>query len=328
MNRIDRLQAILIQLQSKRVVKAQEIANRFEISLRTVYRDISALLEAGVPIGAEAGVGYYLVEGYHLPPVMLTKAEAGALVLGAKMVEHFGDQKVDRQFDNALFKIKSVLKANDKEYLETLEQKIVFSVPKRSSAWSLLGLEQSSETDFYLTEIQTALANRLTLDLEYYASYRDQFSKRTVEPLALFFYSNSWHLIAWCQMRQAYRDFRTDRIRSCSVGNSFDLTRSGDSLRSYLEDITRNFQLSTVRVQVRKGALKYMETSKHFFGLSAQKTLKNCVLMDFRTGNVEGLKRWLLSYGAAVQIIEPSSLNYEMFQLARELADHYSQIQE
>ncbi len=80
MNRIDRLSAILIQLQSKQVVKAQEVADRFGISLRTVYRDIKSLEEAGIPIGAEAGKGYFIMDGYHLPPVMFTKEEASALL--------------------------------------------------------------------------------------------------------------------------------------------------------------------------------------------------------------------------------------------------------
>ena len=90
MNRIDRLTAILIQLQTKKVVKAQEIADRFNISLRTVYRDIRALEEAGVHIGAEAGIGYFL-ENYHLPPVMFTTEEASALMLGAKLIEKMSD---------------------------------------------------------------------------------------------------------------------------------------------------------------------------------------------------------------------------------------------
>jgi predicted DNA-binding transcriptional regulator YafY len=87
MNRIDRLTAILVQLQSKKVVKAHEIADRFEISLRTVYRDVRALEEAGIPIGAEAGKGYFILDGYHLPPVMFSQQEANALVLGSKLIE-------------------------------------------------------------------------------------------------------------------------------------------------------------------------------------------------------------------------------------------------
>ena len=92
MNRIDRLQALLIQLQSKRVIKAQEMADRFEVSLRTIYRDMRALEEGGVPIGAEAGIGYYLMEGYHLPPVMFTREEASALLMAGKFFERHTDK--------------------------------------------------------------------------------------------------------------------------------------------------------------------------------------------------------------------------------------------
>ena len=85
MNRIDRITAILIQLQSKKIVTAKEIAQRFNKSLRTVYRDIRTLEEAGIPIGAEAGKGYYLVDGYLLPPVMFTPGEVGSLITAAKV---------------------------------------------------------------------------------------------------------------------------------------------------------------------------------------------------------------------------------------------------
>src|SRR5688572_22198956 len=98
MNRIDRLTAILVQLQTKRVVKAEEIADRFEISLRTVYRDVKALMEAGVPIGSEAGKGYFIVDGYHLPPVMFTENEASAMLVGGKLVEKMTDKSIRKEF--------------------------------------------------------------------------------------------------------------------------------------------------------------------------------------------------------------------------------------
>jgi predicted DNA-binding transcriptional regulator YafY len=104
-------------------VKAQEIASRFGISLRTVYRDIRALEEAGVPIGAEAGIGYFL-ENYHLPPVMFTTEEASALLLGAKLIEKMSDHSIKKEFGSALYKIKSVLKSADKEHVEDLESRV------------------------------------------------------------------------------------------------------------------------------------------------------------------------------------------------------------
>src|ERR1700734_3133764 len=118
MNRIDRLHAILTHLQSKRKVTAQEMADRFNISLRTVYRDVKALDESGVPVIGEAGAGYTIMEGYRLPPVMFSREEASALILGAKLAERFTDGSVRKHFDAALFKIKAVLRSTDKEYVD------------------------------------------------------------------------------------------------------------------------------------------------------------------------------------------------------------------
>src|ERR671912_2541564 len=108
MNRIDRLTAILIQMQTKKGVKAEEMSDRFEISLRTVYRDVKALMEAGVPIGSEAGKGYFIVNGYHLPPVMFTQDEANSMLLAAKIVDKMTDDSIRKAYESALLKIKSV----------------------------------------------------------------------------------------------------------------------------------------------------------------------------------------------------------------------------
>src|SRR6185312_1588975 len=118
MNRIDRLHAILTHLQSKKRVTAQEMADRFNISLRTVYHDVKALDEFGVPVIGEAGSGYTIMEGYRLPPVMFTQEEACALLLGGKLVERFTDGSVKQHFQSALFKNKAVLRSPDKEYVD------------------------------------------------------------------------------------------------------------------------------------------------------------------------------------------------------------------
>lgn len=109
MNRINRVTSILIQLQSKKIIPAKEIAQRFNISLRTVYRDIRTLEEAGIPIGSEAGKGYFLVEGFLLPPVMFTAAEVGALITAGKFLNCHGDESFIKDFDSAMYK-KSQLK--------------------------------------------------------------------------------------------------------------------------------------------------------------------------------------------------------------------------
>src|SRR6202000_824742 len=132
MNRIDRISAILIQLQSRRVVKAGDIAERFNISLRTVERDVKTLEEAGIPLIGEAGIGYSIMDGYRLPPVMFTKEEATAFLTAEKFMDKLTDASTGTNYKSAMYKVRAVLKAADKDFLEQLDNSI--EVLKRRKA--------------------------------------------------------------------------------------------------------------------------------------------------------------------------------------------------
>lgn len=151
MNRINRVTSILIQLQSKKIIPAKEIAQRFNISLRTVYRDIRTLEEAGIPIGSEAGKGYFLVEGFLLPPVMFTAAEVGALITAGKFLNCHGDESFIKDFDSAMYKIKSILKHGEKNYAQELENSI--------NVYSTSG-QKNTLADNVIAAIQTAICNK------------------------------------------------------------------------------------------------------------------------------------------------------------------------
>src|SRR5262245_1662453 len=204
MNRVDRLVAIALRLQGRRVVRAEDLAAHFEISVRTVYRDLTALGEAGIPIVGEAGVGYSLMKGYHLPPVMFTAEEASALSIGGKFVEHLTDASLRKHMDSALLKIRSVLPRDRQDYIDRLERSTAI-VSRAARANPRL----SSEA---LTPIQRAIAERRVLALDYQAANRGDVTRRQVEPLGLLYYGENWHVIAYCRLRQDVRDFRTDRI--------------------------------------------------------------------------------------------------------------------
>jgi len=316
MNRIDRLQAILIQLQSKRIVKAQEIADRFEISLRTVYRDIRALEESGVPIGAEAGIGYFLMEGYHLPPVMFTNTEAHALLLGAKLIEKMTDQSVDTAFQSALYKIKAVLKTHSKENLADLEQCI--EVVK--NPWT----SPQPYDNHFLADIQQALVQHYSLDIDYFSSYNEQSTQRLVDPIGLLHYSGGWHLIAFCQLRNDYRDFRVDRIKTLQTIPKRFRTRPTDSIHAYLNSLARTEHLQEITVLFDKTVVKYIGAQKYAYGFVSQKECGNRVRMHFLTAHGEGLAHWLLMYTNAVTVESPGWLQDKMQQLVSELREHYS----
>lgn len=122
--KFDRIIAILIQLQSRKIVKAQELSERFGVSLRTIYRDIRTLESSGVPIYGEAGIGYSLVDGYRLPPIMFSKEEAMSFITAEKLMEHFTDANLRKHFQSAMFKVKAVLKDSQKDWIESVESKM------------------------------------------------------------------------------------------------------------------------------------------------------------------------------------------------------------
>jgi predicted DNA-binding transcriptional regulator YafY len=202
MNRIDRLFGISTMLQSKKYVPAEKIADKFGISVRTVYRDIKALCEQGIPISFEQHKGYFIVEGYFLPPVSFSTEEANALILMEAMVSAFADKSIYKYYGSALNKIKAVLRSGQKEYIEGLANNIKLRAPAC--------LDNGFE---YLSVLQNAIATRQMIAIEY-KNKKEETSRRELEPIGLVFYALSWHLVGWCHKRDAYRDFKVSRILS------------------------------------------------------------------------------------------------------------------
>ena len=225
MNRINRITAILTQLQSKRVVTAKTIAERFEISLRTVYRDIKTLQEAGVPIGSENGIGYFIVDGYRLPPIMFTEDEANALVTADKLVHQKNEKSLSKNYSSALIKIKAVLRNQQKEKIELLDERI--------GADKKYNINPNSD---YLSKIQTGITDFLQLHISYKSIYKDELTKRNVKPLALYFTENDWILVGYCMLRNAIREFRLDKIEHLIITqNPFEHFKDFN-LSQYLEE--------------------------------------------------------------------------------------------
>lgn len=199
MKRIDRLVAIITTLQSKQYITAEFIAEKYGISVRTVYRDVKSLGEIGVPVFFEPQKGYSLVKGFFLPPVSFTSDEANSLILLAALSEKFTDNTISKNAESALGKIKAVLRHPDKEKADLFQSQI--RVSKNVD---------ENRVDFLL-EIQKAIVEKQILQIEY-RNNKEEVSQREVEPIGLTFYANRWHLIAWCWLRQDYRDFKVVHI--------------------------------------------------------------------------------------------------------------------
>src|SRR5678815_3741290 len=190
MNRIDRVTAILIQLQSKKIVKAQDIADRFKISLRTVYRDVKTLEEAGIPVIGEAGVGYSIMEGYRLPPVMFTKEEATAFLTAEKIIEKFTDASTEASYKSAMFKVRAVLRSADKDLLENMEEHI-------QVIRNVLPFNADTARD-RLQPFLKSIAEQKVVHISYTAFHTDETTQRDIEPVGIFYASGYWHALAYC----------------------------------------------------------------------------------------------------------------------------------
>ena len=307
MNRIDRVTAILIQLQSKRVVKAQDIADRFKISLRTVYRDVRALEAAGVPVIGEAGVGYSLMEGYRLPPVMFTRDEATAFLTAEKFTDSFTDE----QFKSAMYKVRAVLRSSEKESLEELDDRI-----------EVVHTPHSDERSNVLQRILKSITEKEVLHIEYTTQAGRDTTKRDVEPVGVLYIGNKWHLIAWCRLRNDYRDFRTDRISMLQhTGKRF--AQEHPSLKEYLDKIALKEELQTVVVLFKKDILKYMNEQKYLHGFVCEVDRGDKVEMTFLVRATETIARWMLMLTNNVEIVSPDGVKARVRELAGNIAKHY-----
>src|SRR6201995_4279289 len=170
MNRIDRLSAILIQLQSRRLIKAQDIADKFSISLRTVYRDVHALQEAGVPIIGAAGTGYSLMEGYKLPPVMFNTDEESALLTAGKLMQSKTDARLSKHYNAALDKRRAVLRFREKDHIEEIDEHIaVVQHP---------AIRYEPPSDLHLQSILKSIADRVIVNIQYASLENNDITRR------------------------------------------------------------------------------------------------------------------------------------------------------
>lgn len=203
--RLSRLTAILMQLQTKRLTTATSLADKFNVSVRTIYRDIKALDEAGVPIVTEDGKGYTLMEGYRIPPVMFSESQANALILAEQLVLKNKDTSFIKDYTEAIDKIKAVLRQSEKDKANLLAERTRFEQNlNRERNSNNISQLQSALTNFYLTRID-------------YTNEQNKTTERTIEPFALLSTNENWLLVAWCRLRKQFRYFRLDRITKMEV---------------------------------------------------------------------------------------------------------------
>lgn len=226
--RLTRLTAIITQLQSKRMVTARDIAEKHQVSIRTVYRDIRTLESSGIPIISEEGKGYSIMEGYKLPPVMFTEEETQALITAEHLLLKNKDHSLAKYYQSALTKIKAILKISHQTKTEFLADRI-----------QIRDNPTQEKTSDHLIQLQSAIAHFQIVKI-IYLSLDDFRSERKVEPFAVYTTQGNWILVAFCQQKNDFRAFRLDRIQSLLLtGKKF--TPHSLTLNEYLENCRKKW---------------------------------------------------------------------------------------
>ncbi|HEU4328113.1 MAG TPA: YafY family protein [Roseiflexaceae bacterium] len=294
MNRTDRLLAIVLELQARGKRRAEDLAEAFEVSKRTIYRDVQALCEAGVPVVSEPGRGYSLVDGYFLPPLRFTLEEAMLLLLGSDVMRQSFDAEYQIAARNAGRKISGVLPDDLRPQVESLRERIQFFQSGRGA-----GAE-------HLPIVRGAIVKQQTLRFHYHARSGEAGSHsldRDADPYGLVFVSGHWYMVAQCHVRGDIRNFRLDRIdrltplpRLFARPADFEVVQVARSERGLL-----------VRALFDADIARWVREDRLFYSESEQET-SDGLLVTLRVRHESDVLQWLLGWGARVRVLEPESL--------------------
>jgi predicted DNA-binding transcriptional regulator YafY len=226
MRRADRLFQIVQTIRGRRLTTAAQLAERLEVSERTVYRDVADLQAQGVPIEGEAGVGYRLGKGFDLPPLMFTTEEAQALVAAVRVAQTWLDPALAAASADALSRVMSVLPSAERAAAESL----LVIVPN-------FGLDPGTQR--VLQQLREAAQTKHLAQITYLDAAENR-SERTVRPLGVFYWGAVWTLGAWCESRDDFRSFRVDRIESLDVMDRHFADEPGKTLADLLRSVQNN----------------------------------------------------------------------------------------
>ncbi|OLB35288.1 MAG: hypothetical protein AUG82_05210 [Ktedonobacter sp. 13_1_20CM_4_53_11] len=299
MNRTDRLLAIVLELQGKGRQRAEDLAATFETSKRTIYRDIQALGEAGVPLISVPGRGYSLMKGYFLPPLSFTTDEATMLLLGSDFTAQNFDAQYRSAAQSASRKIESVLSEKLRDEVRYLQDSILFI--------SSGSTEDITETEM-VRQLRRAIIERATVRFCYHTRYvrngQSTQQTREADPYGLVHYANAWHLVAYCHLRQDIRNFRLDRMENLELlSRTFQRPTDFKMQQRRQEEAQR----VVVRALFDQEVARWVRESRSYFMVAIEESAQG-LLVTLHVRQESEILQWLLSWGRHVQVLEPESL--------------------
>ncbi len=307
MKQMDRRLLILMRLRQEAPVRAADLAEQCDCSVRTVYRDIDALCQAGVPVAALPGEGYRMVEGYHLPPVALTAEEAVQLLLGADLALGLGTPAQHEAVRSAAAKVEAVLQPEARREVERLRERI------RVSPWA------RREASPWLPLLQRAVIEERPVFLRYHSFTGDELTERKVEPYYLVFYGDDWHLVGYCRLREDVRDFRAARIRDAEL-----LPERFVRPERVTGPPNDDRKPQEVRVWIEASTAPWAREMPAY-GFEREEPGEGGAVFVFSAWDLRRLLPWVLGWGASARVLSPPEVAERVRREAETLASRYSE---
>ena len=319
LNRTERLFALVLLLQTRPNMTSRDLAEHFNVSRRTIFRDLRALGESGVPLTYADGGGYEILEGYQLPPLMLTAREAATLLLGTEFMKLQSDASLAKDADLVGMKIHQVLPREIQDYVERLQENTVMD-----PYW--LHRHEPSVTDeeegrWY--ELSQAVARQYKVLMEYHVASRNELTRRTVDPLGLVYYTDHWNLIAYDHLRDDIRSFRLENIHSLRVLLEKFERPAGFDLSTHLAERGESPQNLRVSIRFDKNIYRFARSGVPAV-IEDEVYEDKSVTVHFSFENMEYIASWLLRYGAKAEVLEPAALKDLIRKQAAQVVKQYA----
>ena len=307
LKKFNRILSIYMQLQSRNWITAEQLSERYEVSIRTIYRDIKSLEAAGVPIFNEVGKGYALVDGYKMPPTLFTKHEALSFAAAERLMQKYVDGPMSHHFSSALHKMKAVLKSNEKESVSVLEDQLLMIASEKTS---------TNKDSIVLTALFESISNKRKVEISYVKINNKQEEVRLLEPIGVFHEHEYWYFMAFCYLRNDYRQFRIDRVKKIHVlTDGFDIKHK--SLSHFITEKQNELpQTQEIVIAVNKELASYLHWERAHFGFVREEVFDDVIKMYFETAHTIYFARWFLMFADFSKIIEPNYLKIEVASLA------------
>ena len=307
--------AIVLELQGKGRQRAEDLAATFETSKRTIYRDIQALGEAGVPLVAVPGRGYALMKGYFLPPLSFNTEEATMLLLGSDVMAQNFDAQYRQAAQSASRKIEGVLPETLRDEVHYLQSSIRFVVPST----------QAQEAEI-IQQLRRAIIDHVTVRFHYHTRYaqsgKSEQHTREADPYGLAHIRNNWNLVAYCHLRKDIRNFRIDRMDALEVLPQTFIRPTDFKMEARHFDKAQSNSM-TVRVLFDQEVIRWVREARSYFTVCEEETAEG-LLVTLKVRQESEILQWLLSWGRHVRVLEPDLLREKMLEEARGMMENHS----